>query len=169
MLTAIVHVGEPAPLGAGVESTVVAHLHQDGLPRFLAYELGSDGELERVPGSYAPDPDGDPAYPITDLLLALYREGSAIGGRLDVLSTKAEANYGAGFRRKVFASDVRAGTDGYGRLFEARSQLEAHPYEAVVAAGFLPGADEDLRAAIEANLDRLDAPIRRFAPSTASE
>lgn len=164
MLSAVVYVGADPPLEAGIEPAVVAHLHENGLSRFLAYELGADGTLDRVPGAYAPDPAADPSYPVTDLLLALYREGSAVGERLDVLSTKAEANYGVGFREKIFDSDVEADTDGYGRHFEARSQLEAHPFEAVVAVGTLPGIGEPLRAAIAANLDRLDAPIHQFDP-----
>ena len=55
MLSAVVHVGEPAPLGGGLEPAVVAHL-RGGVPRFVAYEVRSDGSLERVPGAYAPTP-----------------------------------------------------------------------------------------------------------------
>lgn len=69
----------------------------------------------------------------------------------------------------MFVSDVGPGSDGYGRHFEARSQLEARRYEAVVAVGLLPGIDADMRAALEANLDRLDAPVRRFSPPKAGE
>jgi len=163
MLTAVVHVGEPAPLGPGFEPAVVAHLHENGVPRFVAYELDGSGDLERVSGAYAPDPDADPPYPLTDLLLSLYPEGSSVGQRLEVLSTKAEANYGRTIREKVFDSDVVPGSSGYGRHFEARSQLEAHPYEAAVAVGLLPGVSDGLRAAIEANAERLDAPLRRFS------
>ena len=163
MLTAVVHVGEPAPIGAGFEPAVVAHLHENGLPRFVAYELDATGDLDRVPGAYAPDPDAEPPHPITDLLLALYPEGSSVAQRLDALSTKAEANYGASLREKVFDSDVAPGTPGWGRHFEARSQLESHPYEAVIAVGLLPGAGDAMREALEANLDRLDAPVRRFS------
>lgn len=88
---------------------------------------------------------------------------------MDVLSTKAEANYGAGFRRKVFGSDVARASVCYGRHFEAWNQLEAHPYEDVVAVGLLPGIDADRRAAIEANPNRLDVPGRRFASPMAGE
>jgi len=165
VLRAVVHVGDPAPLGEGFEPAVVAHLHGDGLARFVAYEVHADGTLERVPGAYAPDPGEEPPHPITDLLVALYPEGSVAGQRLEVLSTKAEANSGVTLRERVFASDTERETPGYGRHFEARSQLEAHPYEAVVAVGTLPGIDERLRAAIEANLERLDAPTRRFDPA----
>ena len=65
--------------------------------------------------------------------MALYPEGSTAGQRLRVLSTKAEANAGVSLRERVFSSDTARETPGYGRHFEARSQLEAHPYEAVVA------------------------------------
>lgn len=163
MLSAVVHVGEPAPLGGGFEPAAVAHLHESGVPRFLAYELDGAGDLQRVPGAYAPDPEEEPPHPVTDLLLALYPEGSSVGQRLAALSTKAEANYGATLRRKIFDSDVARGSPGYGRHFEARSQLEAHRYEAVVAVGLLPGIGEGMRGALEANLERLDAPVRRFS------
>jgi hypothetical protein len=163
MLSAVVHVGEPAPLGGGFEPAAVAHLRENGVPRFLAYELDERGGLQRVPGAYAPDPDEEPPHPITDLLLALYPEGSSVAQRLSALSTKAEANYGASLRRKVFDSDVARGSPGYGRHFEARSQLEAHPYEAVVAVGLLPGVGDAMREALEANFERLDAPVRRFS------
>ena len=164
MLSAVVHVGEPAPLGGGLEPAVVAHLRGGGVPRFVAYEVRSDGSLERVPGAYAPDPGEAPPHPVTDLLVALYPEGSVAGQRLEVLSTEAEANAGVGLRERVFASDTDRETPGYGRHFEARSQLEAHPYEAAVAVGVLPGIDDAMRRAIEANLERLDAPVRRFEP-----
>ena len=163
MLTAVVHVGEAAPLGGGLEPAAVAHLHESGVPRFVAYELEESGELRRVPGAYAPDPDEEPPHPVTDLLLALYPEGSSVAQRLAALSTKAEANYGTTLRRKVFESDVARGSPGYGRHFEARSQLEAHAYEAVVAVGLLPGLDGAMRRAVEANLERLEAPVRRFS------
>jgi hypothetical protein len=163
-LTAVVHVGTPPPLGGGIQPAVVAHLYDGGLPRFVAYEVTTDGEgpprLTPVDGAYAPAFEDDPAYPVTDLLLALHRSGSAIAQRLDTLSRKAEANYGRTFREMVFASDVAWGSDGYGRLFEARSQLEAHPYEAVVAVGCYPGASEESRRALAENLDRIDGPTR---------
>jgi len=165
VLQAVIHVGDPAPLGGGFEPAVVAHLHGNGVSRFVAYEVHADGTLERVPGAYAPDPNEEPPHPITDLLVALYPEGSIAGQRLGVLSTKAEANADVSLRERVFTSDTERETPGYGRHFEARSQLEAHPYEAVVAVGLLPGLDDRMRAAIEANLERLDAPTRRFEPA----
>jgi hypothetical protein len=175
-LTAVVQIGTAPPLGGGVEPAVVAHLYEAGIPRFLAYEVtsggdgdgstaggGSDGpHLARIPGAYAPPVEAEPAYPLTDLLLGTYREGSAISQRLDTLSQKAEANYGRTFREMVFASDVEWGSDGYGRLFEARSQLEAHPVDAVVAVGFLPGVSDDTRLAIEGNRERLDGQTPRL-------
>ncbi|RXK49057.1 hypothetical protein [Halorientalis pallida] len=174
-LTAVVQIGTAPPLGGGVEPAVVAHLYEGGIPRFLAYEVtsgadgdpaastGSDGpHLSRIPGAYAPPIEDDTAYPLTDLLLGTYREGSAITQRLDTLSQKAQANYGRTFREMVFASDVEWGSDGYGRLFEARSQLEAHPVEAVVAVGFLPGVSDEVRLAIEENRDRLDGATPRL-------
>lgn len=179
-LTAVVQIGTAPPLGGGIEPAVVAHLYEAGIPRFLAYEVTSgagdesggdagttDGNadgphLTRIPGAYASPFEDDTAYPLTDLLLGTYREGSAITQRLDTLSRKAEANYGRTFREMVFASDVEWGSDGYGRLFEARSQLEAHPVEAVVAVGFLPGVSDESRLAIEENRDRLDGPTPRL-------
>jgi hypothetical protein len=119
--------------------------------------------MDPVRGAYAPEFEGETrAYPITDLLLATHREGSAIEQRLDVLSEKARANYGQDFRAMVFASDVEWGSDGYGRLFEARSQLEAHPVESAVTVGFHPGVDEGAAASIRANLARLDGPTAQF-------
>lgn len=162
MLSAVLYVGEPAPLGGGFEPTVVVHLHEEGLPRFVAYERDGSGDLRKVPGAYAPDPAEEPPHPITDLLLALYPEGSSIAQRLEALTTKAEANYGKTLREKVFESDVGRESSGWGRHFEARSQLEAHPYEAVVAVGLLEAVGDPIRTAIEANLERLEAPIRRF-------
>jgi hypothetical protein len=163
-LTGVVHVGAAPPIGGGLRPAAVAHLYDGGLPRFVAYEVSSTGEgpprLDPVPGAYAPDVDDEPAYPITDLLLALHRSGSSIAQRLDTLSQKASANYGRSFREMVFASDVEWGSAGYGRLFEARSQLEAHEYEAVVAVGCDPGVSEGVRAALADNLERLSGPTR---------
>lgn len=156
-LTAVIHLGERPALGGGLDPSHVVHLHEDGVPRLLAYALDGDGTLERVPGAYAPALDADPSYPVTDLLLALRRDGSAAAQRLDVLDTKARANYGTGFREKVFDSDVDWGSAGYGRHFEARSQLESHSYEGVVAVGFHPDMGETARLAIADNLARLDA------------
>lgn len=161
-LTAVVHVGSRPPLGGGVRPSTVAHLYGGNLPRFVAYEVTGDGDgpprLDPVGGAYAPDFEAEPPSPITDLLLALERAGSSIAQRLDTLSAKAEANYGRTFREMVFTSDVKWGSDGYGRLFEARSQLEAHPFEDAVTVGTYPGVDEGVRTALAANLDRIDGP-----------
>lgn len=157
-LVAIVHVGSVPPLGGGMRPSVVAHWYEGGVSRLLAYEVGEDGSLARVAGAYAPDLDEDPSYPVTDLLLALAREHSTVAQRLDTLDTKAEANYGTGFREKVFDSRVAWGSDGYGRHFEARSQLESHPYEGRIAVGVDPAAPAAVERALAANLERLDAP-----------
>ncbi|WP_247009152.1 hypothetical protein [Halorientalis litorea] len=163
-LTATIHVGSEPPLGGGLEPAVVAHLYEGAVPRILAYEVatGADGPptLDAVQGAYAPEIEAAQSYPVTDLLLALHRDGSSIAQRLDTLSEKARANYGRTFREMVFASDVAWGSDGYGRLFEARSQLEAHPFESVVAVGFHDGASDAVRNAIADNLDRIDGPTR---------
>lgn len=160
-LSAVLAFGERSPLGGGLDPAVVAHLHEGGVPRFLAYEVRGDGTLDRVPGAYVPEFEADPAYPVTDLILATRRELSSVGQRLDVLSTKAEANYGAPFREKVFSSEVEWGTDGYGRHFEARSQLEAHPLDGAVSVAFFPGISDPARSAIADNLARLDCPVLR--------
>jgi len=166
-LTAVVHVGGVPPIGGGVQPAVVAHLYESGLPRFVAYEVrerdGGPPTMDPIDGAYAPAFEADEtAYPITDLVLGTHREGSAITQRLDVLSEKARANYGRSFREMVFASDVEWGSDGYGRLFEARSQLEAHPFEDALAVGFHPGASETVRSALVENLERIDGPTRLF-------
>lgn len=161
-LVAVVHVGEPLPLGGGVRPAVVAHLYGGSVPRFLVHEVADDGSMERVPGSYAPDLGSEPSYPVTDLLLATRRDPSAVAQRLDVLDTKARANYGVGFREKTFDSDVAWGSDGYGRHFEARSQLEAHHYADRIAVGVYPDASTTVREALAANLARLDAPVEAF-------
>ena len=168
-LTATVHVGPAPPLGGGVEPAFVAHLYEGAVPRFVAYDVDS-GEagpprLDPVEGAYAPDVDDEPAYPVTDLLLALDREASTVAQRLDTLSEKARANAGRRFREMVFASDVAWGSDGYGRLFEARSQLEAHPTEHVVVVSVLASASDAVRDALAANLERLDGPTR-WLPET---
>lgn len=165
-LVAVVHVGEAPPLGGGLRPAVVAHLYVDAIPRFVVHEVTEDGSMERVPGGYAPDLDADPSYPVTDLLLATRREPSAVAQRLDVLDTKARANYGSGFREKTFDSDVAWGSDGYGRHFEARSQIEAHRYEDRIAVGVHPDAPADVRESLAANLDRLDAPVDHFEVPT---
>jgi len=161
-LTAVVHVGSRPPLGGGLQPAAVAHLYGASLPRFVAYEVSADGDgpprMDPVSGAYAPDFAAEPPHPVTDLLLALGRSGSSIAQRLDTLSAKAEANYGRTFREMVFSSDVEWGSAGYGRLFEARSQLEAHPYEDAVTVAVYPGADKAVRSALAANLTRLDGP-----------
>lgn len=155
-LVATLQVGERPPLGGGLRPAVVAHLYGGSLPRFVVHEVDDDGTMRRVEGAYAPEFDADPAYPVTDILLATRREGSAAAQRLTVLSRKAAANYGRSFREMVFASAVARGTPGYGRLFEARSQLEAHPYDGVVAVTFLPGVDPGVRGAVADNVARID-------------
>jgi hypothetical protein len=162
VLTAVVHVGSVPPLGGGLRPRVVAHCYEDAVPRLLAYEVSAEGAMERVPGAYAPDLDADPSYPITDLLLGTARGLSSIAGRLDTLDTKARANYGSGFREKVFDSDTAWGSEGYGRHYEARSQLESHPYEGRVVVGVSPNASARVEAALAANLDRLDAPTAAY-------
>lgn len=165
-LVAVVHVGEIPPLGGGLRPAVVAHLYADATPRFVVHEVAEDGSMERVPRTYAPDLDAEPAYPVTDLLLATRREPSAVAQRLDVLDTKARANYGSGFREKTFENDVAWGSDGFGRHFEARSQLEAHRYEDRIAVGVHPDASATVREALAANVDRLDAPVDYFEAPT---
>jgi hypothetical protein len=157
-LRAVVRIGEQPPLGDGVVPQVVAHLYGTGLARFVAFRVTDGPELIRVPGAYAADFEAEPAYPVTDLLLALpeTRALSSAGQRLDTLSTKAEANYGQSFEAMVFTTDVEWGSDGYGRLFEGRSQLEAHPFDGVATATLLDGASERQREALATNLDRLD-------------
>ncbi|MEF8791778.1 MAG: hypothetical protein V5A61_16745 [Haloarculaceae archaeon] len=157
-LVAAVHVGESPPLGGGLRPAVVAHLYGGAVPWFVVHEVGEDGSMERLPGGYAPDFDADPADPVTDLLLATRRGPSAVAQRPDVLDTKSRANYGPGFREKTFESDVAWGSAGYGRHYEARFQLEAHPYGDRIPVGVHGGTPRDLRAALAGNLDRLDAP-----------
>lgn len=159
-LVAVLTFGRAPPIGGGIEPTAVAHYYADPFPRALGYLVRESGDLERVGGTYAPDLGAEPAYPVTDLLLALAPELSAIADRITTLDTKAEANYGVGFREKAFDSAVAWGSDGYGRHFEARSQLEAHPVDGVVAYTDLGGSDE-LAGALEANLTRLDCRILR--------
>jgi hypothetical protein len=165
-LVAVVHVGHVPPLGGGMRPTVVAHWYEGGVSRLLAYEVDEAGALDRVPGAYAPDLDEDPAYPVTDLLLALAREYSSVAQRLDTLDTKAEANYGASFREKVFDSQVAWGSDAYGRHFEARSQLESHLYEGRVVVGVDPDAPPAVEQSLAANLDRIDGPTAAYERPT---
>ena len=167
-LVAVVHVGEAPPFGGGLRPAVVAHLYGGAIPQFVAHEVSEDGSMERVTGSYAPDLDADPSYPVTDLLLALRRGPSDVGQRLDVLDTKARANYGVGFREKAFEGDVVWGSAGYGRHFEARSQLEAHRYVDRIAVGLYTDTPPAIRDALAANLERLDAPVERFGSSSTA-
>lgn len=166
-LAAVLRVGERPQIGPGAVPTLEAHLYAGTVPRFVAFRVTDGPELDRVSGAYAPAFDRDPPYPVTDVLLAFEatRALSTISQRLDTLSTKAEANYGRTFEEMVFSTAVEWGSDGYGRLFEARSQLEAHPYEGVVAATVTPAATEDQRAALLSNLDRLDGDTRVYEPS----
>jgi len=76
-LSAIVQIGEPLPLGGGLQPRVIAHWYEGGLSRILAYELGEDGTMSRVPGAYAPALEAEVAYPVTDILLAIARDNSA--------------------------------------------------------------------------------------------
>jgi hypothetical protein len=171
-LVATLQIGERPPLGGGLRPAVVAHLYGGSLPRFVVHEVGDDGTMRRVEGAYAPEFDADPAYPVTDLLLATRREGSAAAQRLTVLSRKAAANYGRSFREMVFESAVARGAPGYGRLFEARSQLEAHPYEGVIAVTFLPGVDAVVRTSIADNVARIgptDATLADGEPAGSGE
>jgi len=165
-LAAVVRIGERPQIGSGAIPAVEAHLYAGTVPRFVAFRVTDGPELERVSGAYAPAFDREPPYPVTDILLAfeVARALSAISQRLNTLSTKAEANYDRSFREMVFATAVEWGSDGYGRLFEARSQLEAHPFEGVVEATVTPAATEDQRAALVANLDRIDGTTRVYEP-----
>ncbi|WP_276271952.1 hypothetical protein [Haloarcula litorea] len=165
-LAAVLRVGERPTVGLGLRPRVEAHLYTGGVPRLVAFRVTDGPELTRVPGAYAPDFGAEPPSPVTDLLLAVpeLREPSAVAQRLDTLSTKAEANYGRDFAGMVFTSDVEWGSDGYGRLFEARSQLEAHEYAGVVTATLTPAAAGEQASAIRTNLDRLDAATRVYTP-----
>ncbi len=162
-LTGVLQVGSDPPIGGGIRPELTVHCYEGPLARLVVHEVDDDGSLHRIEGAYVPDLAADPSYPVTDVLLAARMEGSAAAQRLRTLDRKAEANYDTGFRAKVLGSDVARGSPGYGRLFEARSQLEAHPYEGTVTAAFYPGASEELRGAVRANLDRLDARTRLLA------
>lgn len=152
-LVATLTFGRRPTLGSGIEPVAVAHGYAEPMARFLGYELAGDGTLDRVPGAYAPVLDERPS-PVTDLLLALAPELSSIADRIITLDTKSRVNYGVDFREKAFDSAVGWGSDGYGRHFEARSQLESHPIDGAVAVAC--HGDGELCRAIEANLDRLD-------------
>lgn len=163
-LAAVVRIGEARPIGQGMDPLVEAHLYGGGLARFVAFRVTDDLRLDRVDGAYAPTLGADTPHPITDVVLAVpeARAQSSISQRLDTLSTKAEANYGRSFEEMVFSSDVEWGSDGYGRLFEARSQLEAHPYDGEIALTLTPAATPEQRRALRANLDRLPATTRAY-------
>lgn len=161
-LTAVVRIGSRPPLGGGIEPSHLAHLYGTDWPRFVLYAVrnGDTGPaLDRLPGAYVPAFDAERPAPLTDLLLAAAPEGSAIGDRIATLDTKARANYGTCFREKVLDSDVARGSPAYGRLFEARSQLESHPYDGAIVVGFHAGIAPTVREAIEDNAARLDADI----------
>lgn len=172
-LTAVVRIGARPPLGGGIEPSHVAHCYGVEWPRFVVYEVRSGGDrgtkwgtngrtgpaLRRLPGAYAPAFESDPSYPLTDLLLATSVEKSTVGDRIEVLDTKAAANYGTSFREKVLEGDVTRGSPAYGRLFEARSQLEAHPYEGALVVGLQAGLAPRARTAIRDNAARLDADV----------
>jgi hypothetical protein len=177
-LTAVVQVGTSPPLGGGIEPEYVAHLYGGEWPRFVLYAIrpaaeatGTIGDateatgsaagpvLDRLPGTYAPAFEAERSYPLTDLVLASAPERSAVGGRLAVLDTKARANYGVSFRGKVLDSDVARGSPAYGRLFEARSLLEAHPYEGAIVLALQPGLAPVVEAGLRENAARLDSAI----------
>jgi len=171
-LTAVVRLGSRPPLGGGIEPSHVAHLYGSAWPRFVLYEVrsGEDSshgaagpDLARV-GTYAPALEAGRSYPLTDLLLAIAPEKSAVSDLLGVLDTKATANYGTSFREKVLRGDVSRGSPAYGRFFEARSQLEAHPYEGVLVVGFHVGVGSDVEEEIRDNAARLDAEVELLAP-----
>lgn len=170
-LAAVLRVGETPPIGTGMVPRVEAHLYDGGLPRLVAYRVTEGPELERYPGGYAPDFAAETTYPVTDVLLAIpeARALSSIGQRLDTLSTKAEANYGRDFGAMVFTTDVEWGSDGYGRLFEARSQLEAHPFDGQVTVTLTPGATDEQTAALRENLDRIAGPTRVYVSAENGE
>ncbi|KAB7513737.1 hypothetical protein DM867_07950 [Halosegnis rubeus] len=157
-LVATVTFGRRPAIGSGIEPVAVAHGYAEPMARFLGYNLTDDGTLDRVPGAYAPVL-GDRPSVVTDLLLALAPELSSIADRIGTLDTKSRVNYGVDFREKAFDSAVGWGSDGYGRHFEARSQLESHPIDGAVAVACY-GSGELCRA-IEANLDRLDVDALR--------
>ncbi len=157
-LVATVTFGRRPTLGAGIEPIALAHGYAEPMARFLGYDLTDDGNLDRVPGAYAPVLDDRPSV-VTDLLLALAPELSSIADRIQTLDTKSRVNYGVDFREKAFDSAVGWGSDGYGRHFEARSQIESHPIDGAVAVACY--GNGGLCQAIERNLDRLDIDVIR--------
>lgn len=172
-LTAVVRLGSRPPLGGGIEPSHVAHLYGSAWPRFVLYEVrpadgstagaGGTGPGLVRDGTYASAFDADTPSPLTDLLLATAPERSAVSGLLATLDTKARANYDTSFREKIVEGDVSRGSPGYGRLFEARSQLEAHPYDGLVVVSFLAGVAPTVENAIRANAARLDADVEILA------
>ena len=92
-------------------------------------------------------------------MLASAFERSAIGDRIAVLDTKARANYGVSFREKVLDGDVSRGSPGYGRFFEARSLLEAHPYDGAITVGLQPGLAPVVETGLRENAARLDTTV----------
>ncbi|MBX0294284.1 hypothetical protein [Haloarcula nitratireducens] len=167
VLAAVIRAGETPPIGAGMVPRTEAHLYADGLSRLVAFRVTDGPAFERIDGAYAPDLGDRPAYPVTDLLLAVpaLRSLSSVGQRLDALSTKAEANYGRDFAAMVFTTAVEWGSDGYGRLFEARSQLEAHPFDGEITVTLTPAATDEQARALRSNLERIDGPTRVYAQS----
>ena len=157
-LVATLTFGREPAVGGGIEPTALAHCYADAIPRFLGYVVAESGEFERVPGVYAPDIETDRPYPVTDLVLALAPQLSSIADRIETLDTKARANYGVGFREKAFDSDVAWGSDGFGRHFEARSQLEAHPLDGAIAVAVYAPEGRVVDAVTD-NLARLDAAV----------
>ena len=109
-LVATVTFGRRPTLGAGIEPIALAHGYAEPMARFLGYDLTDDGNLDRVPGAYAPVLDDRPSV-VTDLLLALAPELSSIADRIQTLDTKSRVNYGVDFREKAFDSAVGWGSD----------------------------------------------------------
>jgi hypothetical protein len=163
-LTAVVRIGTRPPLGGGIEPAYVAHLYGVEWPRFVLYEVRSTNDaagpvLDRLSGTYAPAFEGERSYPLTDLVLASAFERSAIGDRIAVLDTKARASYRVSFREKVLDGDVSRGSPGYGRFFEARSLLEAHPYDGAITVGLQPGLAPVVETGLRENAARLDTTV----------
>jgi hypothetical protein len=194
-LTAVIHIGSRPPLGSGITPSHVAHCYGTEWPQFVLYEVGpangdgngtdSDGDedsrtesgsedggaagpdLRWLPGAYAPAFEAERSYPLTDLLLAAAPRKSAVGDLLGALDTKARANYGVGFREKVLEADVSRGSPAYGRLFEARSQLEAHPYNGAIVVGTHAGVAPAVSDGLRANAARIDADIEVLEPMSS--
>lgn len=163
VLTAVIRIGARPPLGGGIEVSYIAHLYGAEWPRFVLYEVRADDAagpvLDRLPGTYAPAFEAERSYPLTDLVLASAPGKSAVGDRIGVLDTKARANYGVSFRKKVLGDEVSRGSPGYGRLFEARSLLEAHPYDGAITLCLQPGLAPAVETGLRGNAARLEATI----------